>query len=458
MINFNENHIFSNYIKQLLKTFNLPHYNNGNWANDIPNYNYNQKIKNVTRNLKINSTVYDYHTHEYLGEYLRFIKDYAKINLMPLYNCFSNNLCSSLNIDVITSIEKKQDPNGTEKEIENKTNITTDGNTHKIYMFPVKLNKDYTIAIDSELPVEIWCGMYDKYQITNLTKKINTTEAGVVDLSIDLPSLTYKTYNNLQFNQPILYSNLFIENMVSNTRFNKCITGMPSQTSTETENEYIENENKYTQELLNKYEDSLKMFIKIPVDSTSSIAVLEGNYVANNDYIYDNKNFYRNTNQNIDTPYIRHQNKSIINVEYIDKYDLDFTYITNLQLLRGNTQVSYPFADRLIEYLVGNAITSQETIEDNIKRVQAVLEKNNSSFKEYEKGLWLNKFRPYLYTKMYSSTKINTYRDNHDILGYVDKEVEKYYDYDPDHDDKTDNSISISRVDIYPNIYKDSKK
>lgn len=447
MIKFNENHIFGNYIKQLLKEFNLPHYNNGKWANNIPNYNYNQKIRNVTRNLKINSTIYDSHTHEYLGEYLRFIRDYNLVDLMSLYNCFSNNLCSNLNIEIITSIEKKQDPNGTETEVENKTTITTNGNTHKIYMFPVKLNRDYTIAIDSELPVEIWCGIYDKYQITNLTKKIKQNTE-LKDFTINLPSLTYQVYNSLQFNQPISYSDLFIENIVNNDKFNSSTTNIPL---TDEDDNPVPTEVKeqYVQEILNKYEDSLKMFIKIPVDNTSSITVLEGNYTANNDFLPDI------INNNI---YSRHQNKSIINMEYIDSYPLDFNYITNLQLLRGNTHISYPFADRLIEYLVGNAITNQEIIEDNIKRIQAVMSKNNIQFKPYEIGLWQNKFRPYLYNKMYSSAKLNTYSDNHDILGYVDKEVEKYYDYDPDNDSTTDNSISISKVDIYPNMYKDSKK
>ena len=433
MLKFNENHIFGNYIKQLLKEFNLPHYNNGNWANDVPNYCYNQKIKNITRNLKIDSNIYDSHTHEYLGEYLRFYRDYNKINLMPLYNCFSNNLCSSLSLEIKLSKNKS-------------VNISTNITTHKIYMSPIKLDREYTVAIDSDLPIEMWCGIYDKYQINEL--KDNYSSQSSDTKTIDLPSLTYKVYNNLQFNNPILFDDMLIDTLVNDARFNIATQNMSDLDTKERK--------KITKEILNRYEDNLKLFIRIPIDNESSITILEGNYVNFNNYIYDNVDLYaENKNTNI---YKRYQNMSIINIEAIDKYPSDFMYITNLQLLRGNTHTSYPFADRLIEYLVGNVITSQEEISDNILRIQAVMEKNNIKFKPYEKGIWQNRFRPYLYNKMYSSTKLNSFADNHDILGYVDKETEKYYDYDPDNNEKTKNSISIARVDIYPNIYKDSKK
>lgn len=267
MLKFNENHIFGNYIKQLLKEFNLPHYNNGNWANNLPNYNYNQKIKNVTRNLKIDSNIYDSHTHEYLGEYLRFYRDYNKINLMPLYNCFSNNICSSLSLDLKISKTKN-------------IHISSNDMTHKIYMTPIKFDKQYTIAIDSNLPVEMWCAIYDKYQIDELKEYANNKI--INNKTIDLASLTYKIYNNLQFNNPILFEASLIENLVNDTRFEMVTQNMPAS---------VEERKKIVKKILNKYEDNLKLFIRLPINNDSSITILEGNYLAFNNSIYTNKIF-----------------------------------------------------------------------------------------------------------------------------------------------------------------------
>jgi hypothetical protein len=61
-------------------------------------YTYGDKLLNYTKNLYITNNVYDSYTHEYLGDYLRFKRDYLDINLMPLYNCFSNRTCDKLDL------------------------------------------------------------------------------------------------------------------------------------------------------------------------------------------------------------------------------------------------------------------------------------------------------------------------------------------------------------------------
>ena len=71
-------------------------------------------------------------------------------------------------------------------------------------------------------------------------------------------------------------------------------------------------------------------------------------------------------------------NKSVTN---FDETDIDvlpvneqkLLPISGLELLAGNTGVSYPFADRLLEYLLDNVITPIDDISDNIKRVQKVI-------------------------------------------------------------------------------------
>lgn len=43
--------------------------------------------RGITSNFESESSLYDYKTHYYLGEYLRYIRDLDGINLMPYYNC-----------------------------------------------------------------------------------------------------------------------------------------------------------------------------------------------------------------------------------------------------------------------------------------------------------------------------------------------------------------------------------
>lgn len=71
-------------------------------------------------------------------------------------------------------------------------------------------------------------------------------------------------------------------------------------------------------------------------------------------------------------------NKSIINLEYSDADNFGHVKLISApQLLQFNTGEQHPFADRLIGYLTGNAITNSETeIYDNVRRAQKALESN----------------------------------------------------------------------------------
>lgn len=55
-------------------------------------YRYGHFYMNLTKKMKLENDLYDSYAHRYLGEYLRFIRDYFNINLMSLYNCFDNTI------------------------------------------------------------------------------------------------------------------------------------------------------------------------------------------------------------------------------------------------------------------------------------------------------------------------------------------------------------------------------
>ena len=321
-------------------------------------YVYNLKIKNGTKNLVINNNVYDSYTHEYLGDFLRFHRDYSNINLMPLYNCFSNRTCPNLDITFDVTPDYK-------------AIFKTRDTDYKIYMIPIKFFQKYTIAIDCNEAVEVFCGLYGQYQYDKAYNSI------IKD--------TYYCFNTLSFNNPQLFD------------------------PTEKLLPYLDPNHALE---LAQHEEDLKLFIKVPSQNKSAIVILEGDY--------------RDSQMpNMTSSQITF-NKTVLN---FDENINDIKLITPLQLLYLNTGESYPFADRLIEYLVGNAITPLDTLGDNIKRVKTTVVrqagKDSGIIADY---LWDDKLRLYLYNYIMKLSE-ETGKMPHDILGYVDRFTETNYAY-----------------------------
>lgn len=379
--------------------------NIGTVINTVPKYyTYGQKILNYTKNLKIDSNVYDFYTHEYLGDYLRFQRDYNSINLMPLYNCFSNRACDKLNLTF-----NKNDQSVT---------FNTADLAHKIYMVPVKLFQAYTLAIDSASPVELCCGVYGDYQDTR--EKFSK-----------LPENTYRRITASAFSTPILYDALAAPESISDNFLGT---------------DLIE---------LAQNEADLKLFIKIPVNNTSTIVLLEGNYLTWNDSIWApgsarNCLTWHDTNQVLgDASKTKNTNKTVINLDSVT-CDAELPLITPLQLLRFNTKEQHPFADRLIEYLLGNVITNAEDeIYDNVRRAQKALTGRKNNYKIKLPGVWDPTMTKLFYEYM-TSTK-SEFDVNHDILGFVDKDVEKYYKSFERYYDlsvKDNSTVSLSNIEL----------
>ena len=356
-------------------------------------YAYNLKIRNYTKNLKIQNNVYDSYTHEYLGDYLRFQRDYRNINLMPLYNCFSNTLCQRLDIsfdvveDVIDNVTNKVTKKGYVAKFD------TRETNYKIYMIPIKLFQKYTIAIDCFTDVEVCCGFYGKYQYGSAYDTIAED--------------TYRCFNSMLFNKPVLYD------------------------PTAGLKKYLDPRHPLE---IAQHETDLKLFIKLPISNKSSIVILEGDYTE-----YTPSTIIKRSPAKDDN-FIVVNNHTQVNFDG----DLDENIkhlVTPLQLLAQNTGISYPFADRLIEYLVGNAVTPVDDISDNIKRAKKVINAKTNALRDDE-GVWEKIMQLILYN--YASNNFNV-RINHDILGYVDKDTESY----------SNGSISqpetISNADIYGN-------
>ena len=398
--------IYNNYIKNN----RIQRYINGKWIDTGIHYHYNKRDLNHSRRLVIKSNVYDSYTHEYLGDYLRFLRDYHNVDLMPLYNCFSNTICNNIYLKAGNTVFDSSDSN------------------YKIYILPVKFFQEYTIALSCGFPVDICCTFYDKYLDTRATQA-------------KIAEATLTSFPALDFTAPVIFDKLVAETIKAAAKDDITIS------------DWVKNEN------------NLKLLIKVPATNNSSVVILEGNYNGYNQAIFTRKDgswvsLENNFVTNYETETMGEDaNEKPCKYYYPNVSDRQFTPYTRLQLLELNTGISYPFSDRLIEYLLGNAITPLDEISDDIKRVQETMEINRIDYEH--SGAWEEKIRNIIYDYMnsdhpdYSITKIVNYA-NRDCLGYVDKDAEHWYTgwyYKEDGEPDLDNSITIGGMDLYEETY-----
>jgi hypothetical protein len=290
-------------------------------------YNRGSAYLNHTKRLQIRNNIYDSYTHEYLGNYLRFLRDYDNLDLMSLYNCFSNRLSpSNLNIAV-----------STEEGTDNVSQFNALDDNYKIYLVPVKLFKKYTIAIDSAAPVEMCCGIYNN--------KINLLKPEYSRLI----STTYFKQTKTFFGQPFVY--------------NALVDLAPKELNhfpTSKELEEHSDARRFLARIADK-EANLTLFLKVHKDVDSSIVILEGDYTGWNDFSASLTYSTTPTSRGA-LPEKRMQikyNHTVLANEAIFSEEA-FSLISPLQLLRFNTKKQIPFSDRLLEYLLDMCITGSE--------------------------------------------------------------------------------------------------
>ncbi len=457
-------------------------------------YNGN-KIFGLTKTLKNPTTLYNYQTHEYLGDYLRFLRDYENINLLSMYNCFSNRVCNNIKYNLQWNVKHSDPETGELLEKTVSVKINAYDTNYKIYMLPVKLFENYTIAIDCYQGIELFCGFYNE--------KLNADKASKEE---DLIKRTYLKVPKTLFSQPFVYDKLDIKNW----NFENDVVDIGDTT-------------KILRSEVALREGELKLFIKVPASNKSSVVVLAGDYRNFNDSLYtfeSTKGWQYQANSTA----ANFETKNCINCKACKDYETcssktekickkyslpdlnsrEFKPISKLQLLALNTGISYPFADRLIEYLVANVILPNDVTPDNIKRLQKVMEDCGYSFQI--DGVWEPKMQMILYdylmnsgkftistvpardkngNQIYNKTGMPVYKDItrnalldkpnqagnlkqigqgkrsefYDILGYVDKDAEKLYaSWEVKTNEKTGKKQVVAKntlenVDIYSNLY-----
>lgn len=231
----------------------------------------------------------------------------------------------------------------------------------KVLQVPIKFNKTYTIAIDCSSTV-IMCPAFIVDSDYVFSGDTNITGLLYSD------SNPTKYFSFITFTDPVTFR--------------------------------IDNEDPFLQ----RYEYCLTLLIQIPYNCDSSVVVLEGDYTGVG---------YKNV---ITMENCHEDDYDYNGLDSIIPYEQNKLFISNPSLLKVNDKVTYAFADKLILYLLENAITSNDEIYHDIERVQKELDP--IIYNNYITDVWDDKIRKILYDKYFDKTT--------DVLGYVDTDIEDF--------------------------------
>lgn len=235
--------------------------------------------------------------------------------------------------------------------------ISSEIDEYKLILVPIKFNQTYTIAIDCNSEVLMMPAVVVNDSVI-MANKLDPN-AGVA-----APAMNKVVANtNLSYRTPIKFS-------VPNT-------SAPLQ----------------------RHERNLSLLIQLPLANVSSVTVLEG------DFTNKSKKVFSLEKENIDK---------------LSNTELDELLLSELSLLRFNDKVSYPFSDRLVEYLLGNVISHDDDISNNIQLIQEYVGLKNRP-ELSTPGIWNN----YLRAKLYKMMDLDDQVEHIDLNGYADKDVEK---------------------------------
>lgn len=296
-----------------------------------------KKYDNETSNFLSSSNTYTSEVHERLGEYLRFQRDFYNINLMSMYNCFSNVFIDQFSLPI----------QSTESSTVVKFNGSSRDQLFKIFSFPVKFGKKYKLYCESpSAENKLQFGFYYNNKLLSINKEI--IDPWKANLNIKNPRLSFATAYIFE----------------------------------------VPEANKQ----LRAFEKYLRVFVQVPMSVNSSIIALE-----------------------------------------VDPHIHDFCL--NPSLILKNYYSQHAFSDRLFEFLIGNVITPNDPIPQNIVRIQRLISSNKFEQLYGRKldGYVLGQFNVQMHKFIY-----NTFRDLkvvyennseprlvQDFTGYIDKDVEE---------------------------------
>ena len=234
----------------------------------------------------------------------------------------------------------------------------------RILIMPIRFNRDYTVAVDCPSQVLIAPVFFSQDRKLLLDNPSDSKHK--IDISYEFLSDSNQIYN-------LVHSSFLNPNVIN------------IQCKDELADKYY------------RYEDNLYLMVQLPKGNKSTLTVLEGNY------------------KNV-------QPKLILNSEKISTMNdsqLNRILKSDLSLLQLNTGQSYPFSDRLLEYLFDCVIDYTWKLDGNIDKVQQLLP--TARFDDRVFGVWDSLTRYRLYEYHTQSNEIGKL----DYCGHLDKDTEK---------------------------------
>ena len=275
-------------------------------------YIFGEKYANITNNYIPTESYYSSEMHEYLGEYLRAYRDTYKIDLMGLYNCFSNRLISKVALPIsVREVEEKEGKK--KKSFATWYKFNSPNDNYKVTCFPIKYNMEYKIKI---------------YGSTNT----NILLQPIFYSNGDYLEMPYNSYPLIFDLTTQIYDNDFSYTLNLSDTVKKFLFNISKNNNEETTLETFEPKEKDVKELakyLLENEKYLYLFVQTSQTSDLRMSVIE-------------------------------------EAEY-------FQILNNTLLSLDNIDYNVPFSDRLLEFLTENVITPHDEIKQNITRIQAII-------------------------------------------------------------------------------------
>lgn len=161
-----ERYIYKTTVRRHNKTKNPLENFNPEKDEIIHTFEPGKKYDNETSNFLSSSNTYTSEVHERLGDYLRFQRDFYNINLMSMYNCFSNVFIDQFSLPITYNIDSQT--------VKFKGSLRDQ--LFKIFSFPVKFGKKYKLYCESpSAENKLQFGFYYNNKLVSINKEIIDT-------------------------------------------------------------------------------------------------------------------------------------------------------------------------------------------------------------------------------------------------------------------------------------------